>query len=82
MQMEDFRMVSSRVGAEGGVALAKGLAAGGRHTVHAVHAAGRRVRMPGSAYWPCYFLSEASSSSCPLAAHSPLLLMRAPGGSC
>lgn len=28
LQMEDFRMVSSRVGAEGGVALAKALAAG------------------------------------------------------
>ncbi len=27
--MEDFKMVSSRVGAEGGIALAKGLAAGG-----------------------------------------------------
>lgn len=28
LQMEDFRMVSSRVGGEGGVALAKALAAG------------------------------------------------------
>lgn len=30
LQMEDFRMVSSRVGGEGGVALAKALAAGER----------------------------------------------------